>query len=74
MTDKEAHEILLGSVLTVREVSFYWGKDKTAVMVAIWKEQLAARQAQPGATWLITRKSVINLWGNPLVNEDVYNG
>jgi len=69
MSDKEAHEIILDAVLTVREVCHYWVKDKTAVMVAIWKDQLQARQAQPGATWLITRKSVIDFWGEPIVKE-----
>lgn len=70
MSDKEMKDIILDAVLTVREVKEYWRKDQKTVMMAIYQDRLAARQANPGATWLITRASVVRLWGQP-INQEV---
>lgn len=63
MTDKQMYDIVLDSVLTVKEVCDGWKKDQKNVMMAIYQDRLAARQAANGKTWLISRASVVRLWG-----------
>ncbi len=63
MTDEQMYDIVLDSVLTVKEVVEGWGKDTKNVMLAVYKGRLAARQPQNGSTWLISRASVVKLWG-----------
>lgn len=67
MTDGEMYDIVLDSVLTVKEVAEGWKKDKKNVMMAIYQERLAARQVANGATWLVSRASVVKLWGEQKV-------
>jgi hypothetical protein len=63
MSDETMYDIVLYSVLTVREIVEGWHKDQKNVMMAIYQGRLAARQVENGKTWLISRASVVKLWG-----------
>lgn len=65
MTVEELDALLLGSVLTVRDVCRGWDKTPSAVMMAIYKDRVKARQSFEGESWLILKQSVVNLWGEP---------
>lgn len=69
MSDGEMRDIILEAVLTVTEVKTMWKIDQKTVMMAIYQEKLAARQATGGKTWLITRASCIRTWGEPKIKE-----
>lgn len=66
----EASKIALSAVVTVAEVVKYWKKTNKSVMMQIYKERLIARQAGTGGTWLISKSSVIALWGNPVFEDE----
>lgn len=70
MSDGEMYDIVLYSVITVKEVCDGWKKDQKNVMMAIYQGRIAARQVENGKTWLISRASVVKLWGN---EKDVPN-
>lgn len=59
---EEIHEI--EHVYTMDEVAAGWHKHYKTVKLAIDTGRLTARKA--GRQWLISRRSVIRLWGNPL--------
>jgi hypothetical protein len=53
----------LAVVLTVKEVMYIWGKGRTTVMMAIYKEKIVARQSAVGKTWLVDAASCLKYWG-----------
>lgn len=69
MSETEFTDMILSAVLTVREVCALWGVGQSSVMMAIYKDKLQARQAKPGAIWLVTRSSATRLYGQPKGEE-----
>lgn len=64
------YEGVLEEVLTVPEVMRAWGKTQMQVMMAIYRDQIVARQVNSyKGTWLVARGSVIALWGQPRKEE-----
>ena len=53
-------------VLTVTEVAHVWGKDRSTVMFAIWRDKVEAKQAAYGSIWLVGRASCVRYWGKPI--------
>lgn len=65
MTDFQSACLL--EVLTIGEIQNKWGKSRTAIIMAILKGDLVARQVGgKQGTWLIAKQSVISRWGQPL--------
>lgn len=58
-------EELADRVLTVTEVAKMWGKDRSTVMWAIWRDRVVAVQAAYGSIWLVDRASCVAYWGAP---------
>lgn len=56
---------LLGTVLGLTEIIMMWGKSRRSIEIAMWKGELDHRKMISGGTILITRESVIKLWGQP---------
>lgn len=54
-------------VLTAREVANGWHKHYKTVLLACTQGRLIARKS--GSCWLISYRSVKNLWGNPVERE-----
>jgi hypothetical protein len=53
---------VLDQVGTVSEVAERWGRNRKTVEMAIWNDQLQARQS--GSIWLIDLSSVRRRWGD----------
>lgn len=71
MTDENMYEIVLYSVLTVKEISEGWKKNQKNIMMAIYQGRLAARQVENGRTWIVSRASVVKLWGEQKDGKNV---
>lgn len=64
----------LYSVLTSHEVADGWHKNMRTVHAACRDGRLVARKTR--GQWLISQRSVINLWGKPLegaYHENIYD-
>lgn len=62
----DGHALILGAVLTVPEVVKMFHKNKKSVMMAIYKDQIRARQSGgKNGIWLITLASCTARWGEP---------
>lgn len=54
-------------VLTIGEVMAHWKKARNTVIYAILRGNLVARQpAGPKGIYLVSKQSVISMWGQPL--------
>ena len=62
----------LSSVITLQEACYFWAKSPRQVYYAIDKDKLSARKSVTGGSWLINRKSAINLWGEPHTDIDLW--
>lgn len=60
---QEMDEACLNSVLTVREASALYHKTSKGITDAIKAKRLIGRQARPGSIWLVTKRSLDELWG-----------
>lgn len=58
-------------VLTVGEVAYGWHKQRKTIMDRIYRGSIEARMSPIGRVWLISRASVIALWGAPLQDKDL---
>lgn len=60
-------------VITIGEVMEYWGKARNTVIYAILRGNIVARQT-PGrkGTYLVSKQSVISMWGKPLKEMEFY--
>lgn len=51
--------------ITIGEARLLWGLTKRKVEWAIWRDEIKARQARGGATWLLSYDSCCAAWGKP---------
>lgn len=58
-------------VMTVGEVAYGWNKQRKTIMDRIYRGSIEARMSPIGRVWLISRASVIALWGAPLQGNDL---
>lgn len=55
----------LSEILCLQEACVLWGKSPRQVHYAIDRDQIVARKAITGGTWLITYDSLVEHWGQP---------
>lgn len=63
-------DITLNAVYTLSEAVLVWGKARKTIETQIYKGRLQARKATTGGTILITRASLVRLWGEPETELD----
>ena len=51
------------NVVTLREASHMWGVSRHQLMMSIYQGRLSARKSC--GTWLVSVKSMLNLFGEP---------
>ena len=52
--------------LTIQEVQILFGKGRSTVDFAIWRDNVCARKSIAGATWLVEYNSCVKFWGAPV--------
>lgn len=62
---KTGTSFCLDAVLTKPEVCAMWNVDRKTVQLHIDRGTLEGRQSGVNGVWLVTRASVVRLWGNP---------
>lgn len=55
----------LSAVVTLPEVAKIWKKSKTAIYFAIHRDEVSARLAVTGGTWLLNYDDCVKRWGEP---------
>jgi hypothetical protein len=59
----------LGAVVTKSEAAKLWGKAESTIEMQIAKGRLEARTSLTGGAVLITYKSLVALWGEPVLKS-----